>query len=267
MPPFRPTRRCFGAWAAIAALGASGLSGCGYIPREAVVPMPTRLFKSPCVAQSRTLLVILPGRGMTMRELNQQGFVGAVHATGLAVDVLLVDAHVGYYKDRGILERLRIDVVAPAQAAVFSSIWMAGISLGGLGALLYADAHPDDIAGVLALAPYLGEPEAVPAIIRDGGLPRWQAPQGPLPDSEIGSQAWRSVQKLVRPGEVPPRPPVYLGYGLSDRLAPGERVLAEALPPARVFTAPGGHDWDPWLGLWQRMLAASELPRCPATPL
>jgi S-formylglutathione hydrolase FrmB len=203
---------------------------------------------------------------MTIRELDQQGFVAAVHATGLAVDVLLVDAHVGYYKDRGILERLRIDVVSPAQAAAFSSIWMAGISLGGLGALLYADAHPGEIAGVLALAPYLGELEAMPAIIRDGGLLHWQAPQGPLPDSEIGPQAWRSVQKLVRVGEAPSRPPVYLGYGLSDRFAPEQRALAEALPPARVFTAPGGHDWDPWLGLWQRMLAASDLPRCSTAP-
>jgi hypothetical protein len=97
MPPSRPTRRCFGVWAAIAAaLGASGLPGCVYIPREAVVPMPTRLFKNPCAAQARMLLIILPGHGMTMRELNQQGFVAAVHATGLAVDVLLVDAHVGY---------------------------------------------------------------------------------------------------------------------------------------------------------------------------
>jgi pimeloyl-ACP methyl ester carboxylesterase len=143
---------------------------------------------------------------------------------------------------------------------------MAGISLGGLGALLYADAHPGDIEGVLVLAPYLGEPEAVEGIAQAGGLLRWQAPQGPLPDGEIAPQAWRSVQRLVRPAEPPGRPPVYLGYGLSDRFAPSERVLAEALPPGRVFTAPGGHDWDPWRWLWPRMLAASDLPRCAGTP-
>ena len=264
MHSFRPTRRYFGAWALTVALGASVLPSCAYLPRDAAVPMPTRLFKSPCAEQARTLLVILPGQGMTMRELDQEGFVAAAHAAHLAVDVLLVDAHLGYYKDRSVLERLRIDVVAPAQAADFSSIWMAGVSLGGLGALLYADAHPGDIDGLLTLAPYLGEPDAVTAIIRDGGLQRWKAPRGPLPDSEIGPQAWRSLQKLVRTGEGSSPPPLYLGYGLSDRFAPMAHVLAEALPPSRVFTAPGGHDWDPWLGLWQRMLAASELPRCRA---
>jgi pimeloyl-ACP methyl ester carboxylesterase len=260
---FRPSRRRFGAWAAVSgALAASGLPGCGYIPREAVVPMPTRLFKSPCAAPAPALLIILPGRGMTLRELTREGFPAAVHAAGLAVDVLIVDAHVGYYKSRSILERLSLDVVAPAQAAGHSSIWLAGISLGGLGALLYADAHPGDIEGVLALAPFLGEPEAAEAIAQAGGLLHWQAPVGPLPDFEIGPQAWRSVQRLVRPGALAPRPRIYLGYGLSDRLAPGERVLAEALPPDRVFTAPGGHDWDPWRDLWRRMLAASDLPRC-----
>ena len=136
-----------------------------------------------------------------------------------------------------------------------------------------------DIAGVLALAPYLGEPETAAAVARAGGLAHWTAPgesKGPPPsdDDEIGRQAWRSVQNLVRPGgpaspspsasasAEPSRAPVYLGYGLSDRFAPAEKLLAEALPPQRVFTAPGGHDWDPWVGLWPRMLAASDLPRC-----
>jgi len=265
-----PRRRHVAGWAAIAAaLAACGLSGCAYLPREAAVPMPTRLIRSPCGAPAQVLLVMLPGRGMSLDELEQQGFPAAVFAAGLAVDVLLVDAHAGYYKDRSILERLRLDVIAPARAAGKTSIWLAGISLGGLGALLYADAHPGDIDGVLVLAPYLGELDTAAAVARAGGLSQWRAPEampGPLPDDAIGLQAWRSAQGLVRPAASAPRPPVFLGWGLSDRFAPAEQVLAEALPKARVFTAPGGHDWDPWLGLWRRMLAASGLPRCPGAP-
>ncbi|WP_418128010.1 alpha/beta hydrolase [Variovorax sp. KK3] len=269
MPLLLPTRRRFASWAAMAAaVGASGLPGCGYLPRAATVPMPTIRFDSPCASRARALLVVLPGRGMTMREMNAEGFVAAVHAAGLAVDVLLVDAHVGYYQDRSIVDRLRIDVVEPAMAAGRPSIWLAGISLGGLGALLYADAHSGDIAGVLTLAPYLGEPRAVPTSLREAGLRNWQAPQEvqvtKADDEDVGLKAWRIAQRFVRADPPSTRPPLYLGFGLSDRFAPAEQVLAEALPPARVFTAAGGHDWNPWLGLWQRMLAASDLPRCRA---
>ena len=64
--------------------------------------------------EARTLLIILPGRGMTLRELEKEGFVSAIRSLDLAVDVLRVDAHLGYYRDRSILERLRADVIAPA---------------------------------------------------------------------------------------------------------------------------------------------------------
>lgn len=262
--PASPRRRLLGLWASAAsALAACGLSACGLIPREAAVPMPTLLDKSSCTAPARTLLVMLPGRGMAMRELEDEGFIAEVRSLGLAVDVLRADAHMGYYMDRSIFERLRADVIAPAQASGYASIWMAGISLGGFGALLYADEYPGDVAGILALAPYLGEPEAAAAVARAGGLTRWPAPAGPLPDSELGTRVWRSLKSDVRlSAEAPARLQIYLGYGLGDSLAPSHRVLAEALPPGHVFTARGGHDWDPWLGLWRRMLAASQLPRC-----
>lgn len=250
-------------WTAVCAvLAASGMAGCGYLPRAAVVPMPTRLDKSNCTAEARTLLVILPGRGMNLRELEREGFVAAARSLGLAVDVLRADAHLGCYRDRSILERLRTDVIAPAQAKGYRSIWLGGISMGGLGALRYAEAHPADVAGILALAPYLGEPETTKAIVDAGGLMQWKAPAGPLLDGDIAPQAWRSVRSVLLRDGASARPPLYLGYGLSDSLAPSHRVLAQVLPPGRVFTAAGGHDWKPWLGLWQRMLAASELPRC-----
>lgn len=250
-------------WTAVCtAIAASSVSGCGYLPRAALAPMPTQLDKSTCTAQARTLLIILPGRGMTLRELDKEGFITAARARGLAVDVLRADAHLGYYRDRSILERLRTDVIAPAQASGYRSIWLAGISMGGLGALRYTEAYPADVQGIIALAPYLGEPEAAQAIVKAGGLMQWKAPLGPGLDAEIAPQVWRSVQSILLRGGASKEPPLYLGYGLSDSLASNHRLLAQALPPDRVFTAPGGHDWGAWLGLWQRMLSASELPRC-----
>ncbi|MDR6856188.1 serine aminopeptidase domain-containing protein [Variovorax guangxiensis] len=135
--------------------------------------------------EARTLLIILPGRGMTLRELEKEGFVSAIRSLDLAVDVLRVDAHLGYYRDRSILERLRADVIAPAQAQGYRSIWLAGISMGGVGALRYAEVHPADVQGIVVLAPYLGEPAASQAILEAGGLLRWKAPPDPFPDDEV----------------------------------------------------------------------------------
>ncbi|MDQ7974659.1 MAG: alpha/beta hydrolase [Rhodocyclaceae bacterium] len=256
-----PRRRFALISAAAAALAAAGIPGCGWLPREPAVPMPVRRFAAACGPRTDTLLVLLPGRGMTLGELEREGFVDAVRAQRLAVDVWLADAHLGYFKARTVVDRLHDDVVAPALAQGYRQVWLAGISLGGFGALLYAEEHPADLAGTLLLAPYLGEPDATAEIAAAGGLRRWTAPSGELPDTAFDRRLWRALQARLRPGRTATSP-VFLGYGLQDRLAASHAVLAGALPPERVFTAPGGHDWDPWRGLWARLLAAAPLPRC-----
>jgi hypothetical protein len=70
-------------------------------------------------------------------------------------------------------------------------------------------------------------------------------------------------------------PPLYLGFGLSDRFASNHQLLAEALPPGHVFTTEGGHDWPQWSQLWRKMLdvlplpspARNEFRRAVATPM
>lgn len=257
-------RRRFGLiTAATAALAAAGVPGCGWLPREPAAPVPVRRFASACGDPVTTLLVLLPGRGMTMGELEREGFVEAVRAQQLAVDLVLVDAHLAYYKNQTVVQRLHDDVIARARAEGYRQVWLAGISLGGLGALIYADEHPQDVAGTLLLAPYLGEPEATREVAAAGGLLHWPAPVGPLPDTAFDRRLWRSLQTRLRAGRTGDSP-VFLGYGLQDRLSPSHALLAAALPPGHVFTAAGGHDWNPWLGLWQRLLASAPLHRCAA---
>ena len=65
--------------------------------------------------------------------------------------MVVADAHVGYFRNRSFEDRLRADVMVPARARGYESIWLAGISLGGLGALLYADEHPEEVAGLLLI--------------------------------------------------------------------------------------------------------------------
>ena len=71
---------------------------------------------------------------------------------------------------------------------------------------------------------------------------------------------WRWLKDVPAQGSGA-RLPLYLGYGLEDRFLADDELLAATLPAARVFTAPGGHDWSVWLGVWQRMLEAMPLRR------
>lgn len=207
------------------------LAGCASW-RSADAPMYTQTDSSRCALRADTLLVLLPGVYSHPDEFVRAGFVQAVNDAHLAVDVMRVDAHLNYYQRNTFVERLRQDVIVPAQARGYRSIWIAGISLGGFGGLIYAKEHPADVAGVVALAPYLDEAAIWP---------------------------WLNGYADAAPG----RPPLYLGYGAADRFAVTNGVLAAKLPPAQVFTTEGGHDWAPWRRLWNAMLPTLPLPRCP----
>jgi pimeloyl-ACP methyl ester carboxylesterase len=199
------------------------------------------------------LVVFLPGRGDRAEDFEERGFLAAARQAGLEADVLAVDAHLAYYYKRVIADRLWEDVVLPARARGYRRLFVVGISLGGLGAIALSQVHPDALAGLFVLAPYLGEPDLTREIEAAGGLARWSgAPSEP---------DFRGVWGYLRGYAVgEPRPPLWLAYGESDRYAYGHRLLASALPKGRVLVAPGGHDWKAWEGLWREFLARGAFP-------
>ncbi|QNK66735.1 alpha/beta hydrolase [Variovorax sp. PAMC26660] len=250
-------------------LGAAWLAvGCGGV-RKTTVPMATSFEKSSCTNKVDTLLVMLPGAYSTPEEFKREGFVEALRDNRVAADVMLVDAHLGYYNDKTILERLSADVMAPARSQGYRKIWIVGISVGGFGGLLYAQTHPGELAGLVTLAPYLGERAQSTDIANAGGLAQWK---GPLVDPAEGvprtpneTQLWQWLRGYVGFTQTAAaRPPLYLGYGVDDRFAFSHRLLAAALPAERVFTTEGGHDWPEWKRLWRRMLPTLPLQSCPA---
>ncbi len=205
----------------------------------------------PSKGPERTdVIICLPGIGDTADDFAARGFVGSLNQTAWPTDVVTVDAHYGYYADRTILEQLRQDVVLPAKAAGYREIWLVGVSLGGFGALLYTSRYAEDLSGVLALAPFLGHRNLIAEIKTSGGLSEWAG--SPLSGREEPRNLWRWLKTSLQQPET--FPPVYLGYGHSDRFAEGHRLLSAALPPGRVFTAPGGHRWSVWRGLWMEFL-------------
>ncbi|MDQ0591455.1 alpha/beta hydrolase [Variovorax paradoxus] len=258
------TRRHFTALSLCAALAATGCGGL----RAARAPLDITLEKSNCTPNADTLIVMLPGAHSRPEEFVREGFVDALNENRLAVDVMRVDAHLGYYNDKTILDRLSRDVMAPARSQGYKAIWIVGISIGGFGALLYAQTHPGELAGLVAIAPYLGERTLGTDIANAGGLARWTGPLGNPPGSNPRApnetQLWQWLRGYVgATATYGPRPPLYLGYGVDDRFAFNQRLLAAALPADRVFTTEGGHDWPEWTRLWRRMLPTLPLPGCP----
>ena len=242
------SRRTLWALPSAAALFAS----CWWIPRPAVVPLRTIAYPGAGAAAG-DLLVFLPGRGDRAEDFAERGLLAAARTAGLEADVLAVDAHLAYYYKRVITERLWADVVLPARARGYRRLWVVGISLGGLGSISLAKEHPDAVAGILAIAPYLGEPDLSREIEAAGGLARWNG----APSEADFRGVWGFLRGYAAKDE---RTPLWLAYGESDRYAYGHRLLASALPADRVLVAPGGHDWKAWDPLWAEFLARGAFP-------
>jgi pimeloyl-ACP methyl ester carboxylesterase len=223
----------------------------------APTPAPIRVLRAAPVPGARTLIVLLPGRGGAPEDFFHEGFQNIVDESGLGADIVAVDAHLGYYRKRTLMARIKEDVVEPARAAGYDRIVLVGISMGGLGAALYAKQHPQDVAAVVLIAPFLGDKPVLDEISAAGGIAKWK-PQEPVPESDYQRDIWNWLRGYTDPKV--PRPQLYLGFGTEDRFLRSHRLLAAALPPSRVFTAPGAHTWDPWRAVFRQILTSGYTP-------
>jgi pimeloyl-ACP methyl ester carboxylesterase len=221
------------------------------------VPIKTVDLSELSGKRQHTLLIFLPGIRDKAAVFAEEGFVAAVRANAIQADMIGVEAHLGYYEKKEFLPRLKEDVIAPARLLGYENIWLVGISLGGFGALWYDIENPGDLTGIVVLAPYLGEPEVVEEVARSGGLTAWH----PAIDGEIDDQhrIWRGLKNYERLEKSSQR--VYLGYGLQDKFAAPDGMLAAVLPQSQVFTIEGGHDWSTWRPLWDAILKSRAFAR------
>ena len=208
--------------------------------------------------QARCLLVLLPGAGNRDSSFFDRGFVDAVKSRLLSVDVLAADASIGYYVKGIVWDRLANDVIKPAQARGYEHTWLAGISLGGLGAIIYPREQPGTVDGVFVMAPFLGEEDVINEITTAGGLRKWQAPPriDPITKDNYQREVWRWLRSVTSGQEN--GPVLYLGFGSRDRFAPSEQLLAAELEPDHVYENRGAHDWPTWAEEWLKFLDNSE---------
>jgi pimeloyl-ACP methyl ester carboxylesterase len=213
--------------------------------------------KAPSDASERILLVMLPGVGIAAADFASERMVVAVHARVPDVDIIATRPDLDLYLDGAIAAALHDEIIAPAQAQGYARIWLLGISLGGMGALLYAAQFPGVVEGVVLLAPFLGTQGTVAELVRARHLAAWSAAGSAATALELLVLTWLQQYTAHRP----PRPALYLGFGRTDRFADGHRLLADSLAPDQVFEQPGGHDWDTWRGLWSQILDTAPFAR------
>lgn len=212
----------------------------------------------PRAGVNRVLLVMLPGATDLPESFLRYGFVRALRERQLPVDAVLADAHMDYYLQRNIGERIAHDAIIRTRTRDHRQIWVMGISLGGMGALIYARDYPAAIDGMVLLAPFLGNRGTIAGIARGGGLNLWQPDAGKPQDDEQALLAWIKAYRY----DDPASPSIHLGYGTSDRFAAASELLAQRLPAAHVTAMPGGHDWDTWTRLWEGLLDRGLFANC-----
>lgn len=199
---------------------------------------------------NQDLIIFLPGITDDAEDFRTHGFVSAVQQRQLAVDMLAVSSITGYFFNNSLVERLESDVILPAKRRGYKRIWLVGISLGGLAALVYSNNRPQDIAGMLVLAPFLGKPELIEELSNAGGLKTWRPSLNKQNDRMRNLWLW--LKDYLR-GDSD-RPLLYIGYGDKDKFAKANALLADILPKQQIFVINGRHNWATWKRLWHNVL-------------
>jgi pimeloyl-ACP methyl ester carboxylesterase len=206
-------------------------------------PVPSAFYPAPETPER--MVVMLPGIGDSLKDLEDRHVAAVIQRIWPHADVVLTGLTFAFYKQGHAAQRLQDDVIAryPRQS---HDLWLAGISLGGMGALLYDRRYPDRAKGMLLLSPYLGEPDTMNEIRAAGGLARWNpGPRETLNKNNFSQQLWRYIKGLAkRPARANT---MWLAYGSHDRMRHADNMLAPQLPPGHTIVLPGHHNWKLWL--------------------
>ena len=229
-------------------ISALALSGCALFLPETVVPLKTAE-QQLGTEQSDTLVIFLPGMGDSDESFFQNGFVDALKRHNKPVDVIAANTHFGYYKERNFDMRLKVDVIEPAKAKGYKKIWLVGISLGGFGSLVYTLNYPDDVDGMIIMAPYLGDKKLIKSIAKYPTLAGWAEDNRDI-DDDVAQGLWLPLADT----DCLSNKPIYLAVGEGDKFIEANELLASRCSNIKASKSAGGHNWKAWRTLWEAML-------------
>ncbi|MBU6470834.1 MAG: alpha/beta hydrolase [Gammaproteobacteria bacterium] len=234
-----PLRRFLG-------LGTLGLFIASCIARRPDQPMPVQLLPAPQQAADSPLVIVLPGIGDDLLDLQDSGIAAAIQHAWPRADVLLTGATFGYYLHGGVGQRLHSEIILPTRLQRHREIWLTGASMGGMGTLLFERRFPAEASGLVLLAPYMGEPRLIRTIAAAGGPGQWNpgAPPASVNRKNYQTELWRVVHGWARQPETARN--VWLAAGTRDRLLPAAKLMAPLLPAGHFLEMPGGHSWKVW---------------------
>jgi pimeloyl-ACP methyl ester carboxylesterase len=217
-------------------------------------PIPVMLIHAPQPA--RRVVVMLPGRGDDLAGLEQHGVAQIIQRAWPDADVILTGLTMPYYIAGVATRRLHDEVIAPLKQHGYAQVWLAGISLGGMGTLQYDHDYPGQIDGMLLLSPYLGEPPIQNEIRAAGGLAAWHpGPVQPVSQATFERELWRYLQHW---SHDPSRTQtIWLAYGANERFRDAIELMSPQLPPGHVLMLPGHHNWMLWTPAMRALLQAA----------
>jgi pimeloyl-ACP methyl ester carboxylesterase len=213
-------------------------------------PMPSVAYTFLGPDRARGAIVLLPGFADNPDDYETHGFLSVLRKNAPDYDIIAADAHFGYYNKNTLLPQLHANVIGPLVTRGYRELWIAGISMGGHGAVAYARAYPERVKGLLLFAPYLGPGDVVEEVARAGGICHYSPPT-PLPQTRFGfAQANFAWLHEVLCGE-PAKISVWVGIGERDQAR--RELLRDALAPDHYIVLPGGHDWSAWTPALERI--------------
>ena len=237
----------------ICLVGCLLLSGC-YFLRGANVPVGSLHHRANGPEKARGLVVFLPGMFDYAEDFTDYGFVDMLRQNAPGYDAIAVDLHFAYYRGGVVVQRLYHDIIKPARETGYGKVWLVGISMGGLGALAFAEEYPDLVQGLILLAPYMGSRELIDEVGAAGGLCVWEPGDTSRieeSDERVFRELWAWLKERCNNRGMTPE--IHLGYGEQDRAYGVGKLLIPYLPDDHVLIREGGHKWRVWQPLFDQI--------------
>ena len=222
-------------------------TGCSYFANR---PLETLEYKNAATFPSKNLFVFMRGLGGNHHSFADAAMVEDVIKRSIPYDMIAPNAHFAYYSERTLIKRLHEDVILPAVQKGYTNIWLIGVSMGGLGSMLYIKEQPEHISGVFLIAPFLGYDKITQEILDSQGVSGWN-PGKYDPDDDWERMFWHWVKEDVATKKGIP---IFLGFGEDDEYSTGQNLLAAVLPENRVMRIQGAHDIKTIKSLWSGFL-------------